>query len=87
VAAQSDQTQVQQLDNLVQQYQQREKQYQAQLDIAAQRLNEADQQVQSYQQLLDELQQRGVIRITQDGQVFISRAGRGSDDVFFGGNN
>jgi len=58
--------QIKQLQNLVQQYQQRELQYQAQLD-------QANLQLQQYQQLLDELQEHGLIRITPDGQILIAR--------------
>jgi peptidoglycan hydrolase CwlO-like protein len=77
---QVNQSQVQQLESLVQQYQNREKQYQQQLDEAANRLNqanqqldEANQQLQFYQQVLAELQQAGIIRISQDGQIFLGR--------------
>src|SRR5713226_3258542 len=46
----------------VQQYQKREKQYQSQLD-------EANAQIQSYQSVMSELQQRGLIRILSDGTI------------------
>lgn len=84
VSAPSGQTQVQQLENLVQQYQQREKQYQAQLNTAAQRLNQANEQVQSYQQVLSALQERGVIQITNDGQILIPRSRSSTGNSFFG---
>jgi len=65
---------------LIQQYQQREKQYQAQLQEASKRLEQANQQLQYYTQIVDELQQRGIIRIDPDGQVFLPRARHGDDD-------
>lgn len=81
----ADQTQPEQPQSLIQQYQDREKQYQAQLQELSQRLQEANQQlqqanqvaqqdgqaVQTLQQVLIELQQRGVIRITNDGQIIV----------------
>ena len=84
-----------QLQQLVNQYQDREKQYQAQLNDAAQKLdqanqqldaanqqiNEASQMISSYQNLLQELQRRGLIRITNDGRILIQRGSAfGSDD-------
>jgi hypothetical protein len=71
----TDQQKIQQLHNLVQQYQAREKQYQTQLNDAAQRINQENQQMESYQQLLTALQRQGIIRITNDGQVLIPRRG------------
>ncbi len=72
---------------LIQQYQQREKQYQAQLQEASKRLEQANQQLQKetdqlqfYTQIVNELQQRGIIRIDPDGQVFLPRARFGNDD-------
>jgi hypothetical protein len=58
------QAQIIQLNSLITQYQSREKQYQAQLD-------QATTQAQQSQQILDELQRRGVIRILSDGTVQI----------------
>ncbi len=65
--------QIQQLKDLIAQYQQRDQQYQSQLDQAVQQLNQENSQIQAYQQLLLELQQRGVIVITQDGRVLLPR--------------
>ncbi len=65
--------QIRQLTDLVKQYQEREQQYQSQLDQAAQELNQESSQIQSYQQLLLELQARGVIAITQDGRILLPR--------------
>jgi peptidoglycan hydrolase CwlO-like protein len=72
--------QIQQLQNLVRQYQDREQQYQSRLNQAAQQiqqyqsqLNEASQQVEQLQSILAELQNRGVIRILNDGTIQIGR--------------
>ncbi len=67
------QAQVRQLQDLVAQYQDREKQYQAQL-------NQEDMQLQQYQQLLIELQRRGLIRINGDGSIQLPRRGQGGGD-------
>lgn len=80
------QLQISQLQNLVQQYQAREKQYQSQLDNARQQisqasteiqqsnsqLQQAQAQLQQYQALLAELEQRGLIRVDDNGNVTIS---------------
>jgi septal ring factor EnvC (AmiA/AmiB activator) len=78
-------TQLKQLQALVaqyqqreQQYQQREQQYQDQLNQARQQLRQASQQVQQYQNVLEALQQAGIIQI-DNGQIFIPRQ--------FGDNN
>jgi len=74
------QQQIQQLQSLVsqyqqrdQQYQQREQQYQSQLSQANLQLSQAQQQMQQYQQLVTFLQRRGIITVTSDGQVFVNR--------------
>jgi peptidoglycan hydrolase CwlO-like protein len=75
----------QQLRDLVNQYQAREKQLRAQLDDMNQQLNEKDQQlaqantqleqanqqIGQFQNLLEALQERGVIQITADGRIRI----------------
>jgi hypothetical protein len=78
VSAASDQQTVEQMQQLITQYQAREKQYQTELNDAAQKLNQANQQVNQYsqmmgsvQRLLNELQRRGLITITNDGQILI----------------
>jgi hypothetical protein len=63
------QDQVAQLTELVAQYEAREQQYQAQLDEAGQRLSQAEGEVQQLRQVLVELQNRGVIRIGNDGTI------------------
>lgn len=62
------QAQIQQLNGLVSQYQAREKQYQSQV-------TQATNQAQQLQNILVELQRRGVIRIMNDGSIQISRGG------------
>ncbi len=73
------QAQVQQLQSLVsqyqardQQYQAREQQYQQQLAAQGQQVQQAQQQMQEIQSLLLALEQRGLITITQDGQIIIN---------------
>ncbi len=84
-------SQTAQLENLIAQYQQREKQYQAELQQANQQiqqanqqlqqqnqqLSQASQQLQQYQQLISALQQRGIIQIDSQGNVYIPRGGFG----------
>jgi TolA-binding protein len=72
--------QIAQLQNLVSQYQDREKQYQQREQQLQSQLAQANAQVQADQQtvqqaqmLLDALQQRGLIRITNDGRIFINQ--------------
>jgi TolA-binding protein len=74
------QQQIQQLQNLVaqyqqrdQQYQQREQQYQNQISQSNTQLTQAQQQLQQYQSLVTALEQRGLITVTGDGQVYINR--------------
>jgi hypothetical protein len=78
----ADQQQIEQLQHLLSQYQDHENQYQAELVQAAQRINDgqaqldqANQQNQTYQQVLLQLKQYGVIRITPDGQIQVIRGG------------
>ena len=72
--------QIAQLQSLVSQYQDREKQYQqreqqlqSQLDQANAQVQADQQTVQQAQLILSALQQRGLIRITSDGRIFITR--------------
>ncbi len=76
----ADQAQIQQLQSLVAQYQAREQQYQAreqqyQQQLAAQssQIQQAQQQMQEIRNLLLALEQRGLITITQDGQIIINQ--------------
>jgi uncharacterized protein YlxW (UPF0749 family) len=73
-------SEIAQLQNLVSQYQAREKQYQQREQQLQSQLNQANAQVQADQQsvqqaqmILSALEQRGVIRITSDGRIFITR--------------
>ncbi len=72
--------QIAQLQSLVSQYQDREKQYpqreqqlQSQLDQANAQVQSDQQTIQQAQMILSALQQRGLIRITSDGRIFITR--------------
>jgi septal ring factor EnvC (AmiA/AmiB activator) len=65
------QTQIQQLEDRINQYQQREQQYQQELQTAQQQLQDANSQLAQFQQLLQVMQQRGLILINQNGQIFL----------------
>lgn len=78
VSQQSDQ--VAQLQSLIAQYQDREKQYQQREQQLQNQLAQANAQVQADQQtvqqaqmLLSALQERGIIQITNDGRILITR--------------
>jgi peptidoglycan hydrolase CwlO-like protein len=66
------QAQIDQLQNLVKQYQSREQQYQTEIKSQAQKLAGANQQANTFQQVLMALQQRGLIQITSDGRIFVA---------------
>lgn len=66
----AEQVQIQQLQDLVAQYQTRETQYQNELQTAGQNIQQSQDQIRQYQLILQALQQRGYIEI-DDGQVFI----------------
>jgi uncharacterized surface protein with fasciclin (FAS1) repeats len=68
----SDQAQITQLQNLVVEYQAREKQYQTALESDNQQLAQNASQTQMIQQLLAYLQQRGLIQIDNQGQIYIT---------------
>jgi peptidoglycan hydrolase CwlO-like protein len=67
------QAQIQQMQQVINQYQTRDEQYQQQLNELMQQVNQDNAQVQAYQQLLLELQQRGVIIIRSDGTILVPR--------------
>lgn len=76
-----------QLHALVKQYQDREKQYQTELNQAAQQVTQANQAAsqasqaaQGYQNILAQLQQMGVIRITNDGRIQVNAFNTGSSN-------
>jgi outer membrane murein-binding lipoprotein Lpp len=73
-----DQAKITQLESLVsqyqareQQYQQREQQYQQQLQTDQTQLVQATNQIQQFQQLLVDLQDRGIISVDQNGTITI----------------
>jgi uncharacterized protein YlxW (UPF0749 family) len=71
-SAQADlQTRVSQLESLVSQYQQREKQYQSELNTVQSQLDESQAQVTQYQQILQFLVDRGVLRVNNNGQLML----------------
>ena len=90
-AASADQAQIQQLQDRIneyaqreqqyqqreQQYQQREQQYQQSLANDQTEVQQAERQMQQIQQLLAALQDRGLIRIQDNGTILIT--GRGGD--------
>lgn len=86
---------VQQLQELVTQYQAREQQYQSELQQAASQLNEAQAADQQYQAILSGLQNAGLIQITPDGQIYLNRGssqqesaqGGSSEHGFFRGEH
>ena len=72
--------QVTQLQNLISQYQDREQQYQQREQQLEGQLAQATSQIQADQEtirqaqlLLQALQQRGIIRISDDGRIFITQ--------------
>ncbi len=69
----SDQTtaQINQLQSLVKQYQSREQQYQTEIKSLSQKLSDANAVADQAQQILQALQQRGIIQISQDGRIFL----------------
>jgi hypothetical protein len=71
VAKSAEQVQLQQMQNLVAEYQTREAKYQSELSTAGQQLQQANDQVRQYQMLLAALQNRGVISVDASGRVSI----------------
>lgn len=76
-----DQVSNQELQAVISQYQERETQYQTELSQAADQINQISQQNQQYQQLVSALQSAGVIQITRDGQVLLSRPSGFSSEI------
>jgi hypothetical protein len=68
----SDQALIAQLQAQVAQYQSREQQYQAALNSDNQQLSQAATQTQMIQQLLTYLQQRGIITIDSQGNIYVN---------------
>jgi hypothetical protein len=75
-ASLADQATIQQLQDLVSQYQSREAQYKSELQQATDGLDKANQQLQQYQRLTQALVDAGVIQITPDGRVSLGRGAR-----------
>jgi hypothetical protein len=80
VSSSGQSAQVGQLQGLISQYQDREQQYQQREQQLQQQLAEANAQLQQDQQtmqqvqmLLSALQQRGLIRLTNDGRIIITQ--------------
>lgn len=73
------QAQIAQLQNLIAQYKAREQQYQSREQQYRSQLEQANSTVQGYQQILVELQRRGVIRILRDGRIAVT-GGEGAGD-------
>jgi uncharacterized protein YpmS len=67
----SNQSQIDLLKSQLAQYQAREKQYQAALNSDNQQLTQASQETQMVQQLLGYLQNRGLIQISNQGQITV----------------
>ena len=69
----TDQTsaQLDQLQNLIKQYQSREQQYQTEIKSLSQKLSDANGTADQARQILQALQERGIIQITRDGQIFL----------------
>jgi hypothetical protein len=68
----SDQALIAQLQAQVAQYQTRDQQYQAALNTDNQQLTQAASQQQMIQQLLTYLQQRGIITIDSQGNIYVN---------------
>ena len=63
--------QIDRLQNVIKQYQTREQQYQTELKSLSQKLSDANAQVDQAKQVLQALQERGIIQITRDGRIFL----------------
>ncbi len=72
-SAPSDQTtaEINQLQSLIKQYQSREQQYQTEIKSLSQKLSDANAVADQAQQILQALQERGIIQITRDGRIFL----------------
>jgi biotin-(acetyl-CoA carboxylase) ligase len=63
--------QIEQMQKIINQYQSREQQYQTEIKSLSQKLSDANATADQARQVLDALQQRGIIQITQDGRIFL----------------
>ncbi len=75
VATGNTSAEVQQLRDLVAQYQSREQQFRDLLQQSQDSASQAQSQLQQYENLFVQLQQMGVIRVDNSGQVSVSRFG------------
>ena len=71
VVADQTSAQIDQMQNLIKQYQSREQQYQTEIKSLSQKLNDANATADQARQILQALQQRGIIQISNDGQIFL----------------
>ena len=62
---------INQLQNLIKQYQSREQQYQTEIKSLSQKLSDANATADQAQQILQALQEHGIIQITQDGRILL----------------
>jgi hypothetical protein len=67
-----DQAQIKQLQTRINEYQQREQQYQSLLQQDQQQMQQLAGQTQQFQQLLFALQNRGLIRVQNNGSIVIT---------------
>ena len=65
------QAQIDQLQSQIKQYQSREQQYQTEIKSLSQQLVDANATANQAQQVLQALQERGIIQITRDGRIFL----------------
>jgi TolA-binding protein len=72
VALSPEQAQIQQLQARINEYQQREQQYQSLLERNQQQVQQLTGQMQQFQQFLFIMQNRGLIRVQNDGSVVIT---------------
>ncbi len=63
--------QIAQLQNLIKQYQSREQQYQTEIKSLSQQLSDANATADQARQVLQALQERGIIQITRDGRILL----------------
>jgi len=63
--------QIDQLQNQIKQYQGREQQYQTEIKSLSQKLSDANATADQARQILQALQERGIIQITRDGQILL----------------
>ena len=70
-AADQTSAQIDQLQNLIKQYQSREQQYQTEIKSLSQKLSDANATADQARQIIQALQERGIIQISRDGRIFL----------------